>query len=138
MYHPRIPSKTLSKWTVDRTSWAIRDFGWYICSIGTSAENYQQAVDGILSEIERLKTEPPTDDELEMAVNSLWGSYLTANLSRINQAFYMGVYEHLGLGYDYGQKYIGNLKKVTAASITEAAAKYFDTRNYVLATAGNI
>ena len=115
-----------------------KDFGWYTCSIGTSAENYRQAVDGILSEIERLKTEPPTDDELEMAVNSLWGSYLTANLSRINQAFYMGVYEHLGFGYDYGREYISGLRKVTAASITEAAAEYFDTDNYVLATAGNI
>ncbi len=115
-----------------------KQFGWFVCSMGTSAENYEKAKKAILSEIEKLKTEPPTEYELETAINSIWGSYLSANLSRINQLYYMGVYEYLGLGYDYGDKYVSKIKSVTAEQVSEAAQKYFTTENYVIATAGNI
>jgi len=115
-----------------------KNFGWLICSMGTGVENYKQAKDGILAEIEKMKTEPPTADELESAVNSIWGSSLTANLSRINQAYYMGVNEYLGVGYDYNDKFIKSVRDVTPEQVTNAAKLYFDTENYVIATAGNI
>ncbi len=115
-----------------------KQFGWYVCSMGTDVKNYKKAKEAILFEIERLKTEPPAEDELETAINSIWGSYLSANLSRINQLYYMGTYEYLGLGYDYGDKYISGIRSVTAEQVSEMAQKYFDTENYVIATAGNI
>ncbi|MCP4706043.1 MAG: insulinase family protein, partial [candidate division Zixibacteria bacterium] len=115
-----------------------KKFGWFVCKMGTSSENYIKAKKAILSEIDRLKSEPPTKDELEAAINSIWGSYLSSNLSRINQLYYMGVYEYLGLGYDYGDKYVAGIRSVTIEQVSEAAQKYFDTENYVIATAGNI
>lgn len=115
-----------------------KDFGWYSCTIGTGPANFEKARDGILAEINRLKEEGPTADELETAINSLWGSSLTRRLSRINQAYYMGVYEYLGLDYDYEKEYIPKLRALTAEDVTAAAAKYFDTVNYVLATVGKI
>ncbi len=115
-----------------------KNFGWLICSMGTGVKNYKKAKDGILAEIENMKTEPPSIDELEEAVNSIWGSSLTANLSRINQAYYMGVNEYLGLGYNYNDMYIEKIRAVTAEQVVDIAKKYFDTENYVLATAGNI
>ncbi len=115
-----------------------KDFGWYLCSMGTGIENYETARNGIIEEIERLKTDAPSSAELEDAVNSIWGSYLMANLSRINQAFYMGVDEYLGLGYNYGDFFIDQIGSVTPEQVVEAAKKYFDTENYVIATAGNI
>ncbi len=115
-----------------------KKFGWFVCSMGTGADNYEKAREAIINEIERLKNEPPSENELDMAINSLWGSYLTANLSRINQLFNMGIYEYLGLGHDWGDKYVKGIRSVTAEQITRAATKYFDTENYVIATAGNI
>ena len=112
--------------------------GWLTCSMGTSAENYERARDGMIAEIERLKTEPPTEDELADAVNGIWGSFLSANLARINQAYYLGVYEYLGLGYNYLEAYIDAIRAVTPEQVSEAAQKHFDTENYVLATAGKI
>lgn len=112
--------------------------GWLMCSIGTGTGNYEKARDGILEEIDDLKKNPPSEDELEMAVNGIWGSFLTANLSRINQAYYMGVYEYLGLGYNYGEQYIKDIRAVTPDQVRETAEKYFDTKNYVIATAGTI
>lgn len=115
-----------------------KDFGWLICSMGTGVKNFEKAKKGILAEIERLKVEPPSDDELEEAINSLWGSGLMARLSRINQAYYMGVNEYLGLGYNYDDIFMDKIRSVTAEQVAETAQKYFDTKNYVIATAGNI
>jgi len=115
-----------------------KHFGWLTCGMGTGADNYERARDGMLAEIERLKTEPPSEDELDEAVNGIWGSFLSANLARINQAYYMGVYEYLGLGYNYADAYIDAIREVTPVMVSEAAQKHFDTENYVLATAGKI
>ncbi len=115
-----------------------RNFGWYICSIGTSVANFEKAKSGILAEIDRLKTAMPTDSEVTEAINSIWGSYLTANLSRINQAYYMGVNEYLGVGYDYDESYLDNIRKVDRGLVMRTARRYFDTTNYVIATAGNM
>jgi zinc protease len=115
-----------------------RDFGWLICSMGTGAGNFEVARDGIVAQIKKLKEEGPTAEELDIAKNSMWGSLLTARLSRINQAYYMGVDEYLGLGYDHETGYVEKLRAVTAAQVKAAAAAYFDTDNYVLATAGKM
>jgi zinc protease len=115
-----------------------RDFGWFVCTIGTGAANFETARDGIIAQIRRLKSEGPTEGELETAKNSLWGSSLTRRLSRINQAYYMGVNEYLGLGYDYEKRYVPQLRATTSEEVKAAAVKYFDTENYVLATVGKM
>jgi predicted Zn-dependent peptidase len=115
-----------------------KNFGWFMASIGTGTDNFETARDGILAEVEKLKASPPSEDELELAINSIWGSSLTARLSRINQCYYMGVYEYLGLGYDYDQKIMDQIRQVTADDVRRVAGEYFNTENYVLATAGMI
>ncbi len=115
-----------------------KEFGWYICAMGTGADNFDIARDGIVAEIERLKQEGITSEELETAVNSIWGSSLTRRLSRINQAYYMGIGEYLGIGYDYQDEYIDRIRSLTVSQIQAAAIHYLDTENYVLATVGKL
>jgi predicted Zn-dependent peptidase len=113
-----------------------REFGWYSVGMGTGTENYEQAKSGILGELQKMKDTPVSVDQLEKAVNSIWGSMLTARLSRINQAFYMAVNQHIGMGYNYEDDLIAKLKLVTPEDVQRVARKYFDTENYVLATVG--
>jgi predicted Zn-dependent peptidase len=115
-----------------------KSFGWFLCSIGTSANNFEKARDDIIAEIEKLKTEMPTEEEVAAAINSIWGSNLTANLSRINQAYYMAVNEYLGLGYDYDEIYLDEIRRVDKGLVMKAARRYFDTKNYVISSAGKI
>jgi len=115
-----------------------RNFGWLICTMGTGAKNFKKAKTGILDEIDKLKSAPPTQDELDEAINGIWGSYLSANLSRINQAYYMGVYEYLGLGFNYAESRIESIRAVTPERVHKVAQEYFDTKNYVIATAGDL
>jgi zinc protease len=113
-----------------------RNFGWYSCAIGTGVDNYAKAKAGMLHEIDSLKTVAVAPEELERAVNSLWGSLLTSRLSRINQAYYMAVNQFLVGKYDVEDDLIEALKKVTKDDVQRVAQKYFDTKNYVLSTVG--
>lgn len=115
-----------------------RDFGWLMCAIGTGKGNYAQAKDGMVAEIRRLQEELPTDEEVEIAENSLWGSSLMRELSRVNQAFYMGVNEYLGLGYDRGDDIARQIRAVRPSDVQRVARQYFDPDNYVLATVGTV
>jgi zinc protease len=115
-----------------------RDFGWFTCKMGTGKANYQKARDGILEQIRRVRAEPVTQEELETAQNTLWGSSLTSRLSRVNQAFYMGVDEFLGLGYDYSDRMVEGIRAVTIADVQRVAKQYFHADSYVMATAGEL
>jgi len=116
----------------------LGDFGWFTCSIGTGYENFEIARAGILAEIEKLKTEPIDQAELDKARNSLWGSMLMRNMSCINQAYNMAYYEFVGVGYDYDDNYRDLLDKVTITDVQTAARNFLDTRNYVLAYVGKV
>jgi zinc protease len=115
-----------------------KDFGWFIASIGTRPQNYQEALDGILGEMKKIREEKITPEELEKAKNGIWGSMLFYRLSRINQAYYMGMNEFRGVGYDYDDKYIESLRKVTIDQVKGVAEKYLSTDNYVLAVVGKM
>lgn len=115
-----------------------REFGWFACRMGTGKANYQKARDGILEQIQRLHDEPVTAAELETAQNTLWGSSLTSRLARTNQAFYMGVDEFLGLGYDQSDRIIEGIRAVTVADVQRVAKTYFRADSYVIATAGEL
>ncbi len=112
------------------------NFGIFTCGMGTGYKNYYKAIKGIKGEINKIRTEGITDIERENTVNSLWGSMLTRNLSRINQAYYMALFEYLGVGYRYWDKYIDNLRAVTTREVQLTAEKYIPWNNYVLATVG--
>jgi len=113
-----------------------RNFGWLICSMGTSYENYQRALDGILLEIDKLKLDGPTHAEISDARNQLWGSLGRARLSRVNQAYWLAVNEYLGRPLGYDGDYLTALSGVTADAIRRVTARYFKTDAYVLASAG--
>ena len=116
----------------------LGEFGWYSCSIGTSYENFEMAKNGILAEIEKLKSELIEQKELDKARNSLWGSMLMRNMSCINQAFNMAYYEFIGVGFDYDDGYKERLDKITVEDVQQVAKTYLDAGDYVLAYAGKI
>ncbi|MCK4223673.1 MAG: insulinase family protein [candidate division Zixibacteria bacterium] len=113
-----------------------KQFGWFVAAIGTRPQNYQVALDGILAEMEKIKEEGVTAEELEKAKNGIWGRMLFYRLSRVNQAYYMSVNEFKEVGYDYDDKYIKRIRQVTADQVKQVAEKYLDTENYVLAVVG--
>jgi zinc protease len=115
---------------------AYPGFGVFYSAMGTGYMNRQKAINGILSEIGQIRQDGISEEERTNTINNLWGSMLTRNLSRANQAYYMAAYEFLGVGYQYWDTFIDELRGVTANEVRLAAERYFSDSNYVLATVG--
>ena len=115
-----------------------REFGWFACKMGTGKANYSKARDGILEQIRAMHDAPVTNEELEKAQNTLWGSSLTSRLARTNQAFYLGVDEFLGLGYDYSDRMVAGIRAVTVEDVQRIAKAHFRADSYILATVGEL
>lgn len=113
-----------------------RDFGWFTATMGTGHQNLEIARQGMLAEIKRLSESEPSAEEFETARNTLRGSALTASLSRITQAYEMGLNEYLGLGFDWSDSEPEVMNKVTPAQVREAARRWLDPDNVILATVG--
>jgi zinc protease len=112
------------------------DFGWAVASIGTGFANYDAATSGIISLIDAMITNEPSNEELAKAQNSMWGSMLLARASRINQAFYMCKNEFLGVGYNYENDYLTKIRQVTPADIKHVVRDNFGIYDMIIATAG--
>jgi len=115
-----------------------REFGWYYCMIGTASANYQRALDGMILQTDKLRLDGPTSKEIRRAKNRLWGRLMTAKLSRINQAYYLGVDEFFGRDLGYDRRFLEELEKVTMEAVRRVASRYFRTDTYVIATAGKL
>lgn len=115
-----------------------RDFGWHYCVMTTGAENYQRAVEGLKLHMDKLRLDGPTEDEISRARNYIWGRLMAAKLSRVNQAYYLGVDEYFGRELKHDQTYLKQLSQVTPDSIRRVTSKYFLTDRYVIATAGKL
>jgi predicted Zn-dependent peptidase len=98
--------------------------------MATAPRNYNSAREGIINEFRRITTEPVSPEELKNAKQALKGSFLMSHETNASQGRYLGSFELLGLGYQYGQTYPGLIDKVTAEDIQRVARKYF--RHYVL------
>jgi zinc protease len=115
-----------------------KHFGWYYSVIGTSAGNFEKARDGIILQIEKLQLDGPTSDEINSARNQIWGHLMSAKLSSINQAYYLGVDEYLGRKLGYDRDYLSALQAVNASDIRRVASKYFRTDRYIMTSAGKM
>lgn len=113
-----------------------KEFGVNYAVIGTGAENYKTAVEGILLEIDKLKLDGPKTEELNKAKNQTWGRLMSAKLSSINQAYYLGLNEFYGYPLNYDAEYLSQLADISIEDIRRVTSKYFKTDNYVITTAG--
>ncbi|MGQ9629893.1 MAG: M16 family metallopeptidase [bacterium] len=108
-----------------------KDIGHFVVYIFTSPENVENVRDGILKEIERIKSEDVNEVELLDAKNKIIGQFALDHESNQRQAWYLGWYENMGMGYEYDMRYIDDVSKVTAEDIRRVANRYFT--HYALA-----
>ena len=99
--------------------------------IGTNPVNIQTAVEGFKIEIDKIKNTLVTDEELLGGKNNILGKRQFILETNIRQANSIGLYELIGVGYDFEEKYQNLIMDVTAQDIKRVANEYF-TDKYVL------
>jgi zinc protease len=103
---------------------------------GVNPKNVERAVEGIIAEIKRLRSEPVTQDELDEARDFITGSLALRLETNDGVAGTLGDIELFGLGLDYLQRYPGIIRSITTDQILAATQKYAQIENYALAIAG--
>ena len=111
--------------------------GVFRSEAGTKSVSTVAATQAVLEEIGRLKTKPPTPEELKKAKDQVMNSFIfnydtpekTLN-EQVTLAFY-------GYPPDFLEKYRDGIARVTAADVTRVANKYIDVSKLAILVVGN-
>jgi zinc protease len=108
---------------------SLKNSGYFFISTEVGVEVCKNAIDEIYFEMQRLREELISDEELSLVKNYLLGSFLRS----IDGPFAMadrfkGVMEY-GLNYDYYDKYVATIRSVSASQLRELANLYFDKQS---------
>lgn len=106
--------------------------GNFMIYIATAPNNIETCLKGFDEEIEKIKTYPVTDEELENAKTNLIGKYEFLAETNIQQACSFAKFDVLGLGYNYTENIKEQVQAVTADDILKCAKKYFTPDRNVL------
>ena len=123
-------------YTVSAFSKEAVDPGMIGAYIATAPEKKDEAVQGLLDEFRKLRTEPVSEEELTRAKSSIIGNYEIALQSVSSQATDMANNELYGLGYGFSKIYPEKIQAVTAEDVMRVAQKYLDLDAYVISIVG--
>ncbi len=112
--------------------------GSFQAGLQTKNRTANAAIGEILKEMERVRTEPVTDKELNDAKSYLTGSFPLRIDSNSKIASLLIAVEFYNLGLDYVDKYKRLIESVTKDDVLRVAKKYLDTKYYVLVVVGNM
>ena len=112
--------------------------GMWAINVGVNPSNLARAVEGIRGEMDRLRSEPFTTQEVTDGKDNQVGS-LTVSLERNGEvAAELHRMEHYGLGMDFLERYADIVQGLSDEAVREVAARYFDPHKSSMALAGPI
>jgi zinc protease len=120
------------------TNSAAEEPGLFTCYIGTSPENFERVKVMFLEELDRIRKEKPTPQEVEDVKKYLLGSLpfqFTTNEKIVGQLLAV---ERLGLGFNYLDDYRKAVSAVTPEDVLAVAKAYLDPERMALVAAGAI
>ncbi len=115
---------------------SLQHAGYFFISTEVGVDVCQSAINEIYFEMDRLRTELITEDELELVKNYLLGTFLRSVDGPFAMAErFKGILEY-DLSYDYFDKYIATIKSISASQLRELAITYFDKESMTELVAG--
>lgn len=111
--------------------------GSFQVSIQTKNESANTAIDEILKQIDRIKKERVSNQELSDAKSYLTGNFPIRLDTNKKIADFLANVEFYNLGLDYVEKYPVYVNSVTKEDILRVAQRYLDSENYVLVVVAN-
>ena len=102
------------------------------------SEIVDSAVSEILREIERLRTEPITEDELETTRKYMIGSFALRTETPTQVVSMLSTLELYGLPKDYHTRYLAELAAMTKERLFEVQQRRFSAESVVIAASGNV
>lgn len=112
--------------------------GAFEIGLQTKNASAREAISLVLGELERIRREPVSEGELELAKKALIGSFAIRYSTQKEIAKFYSLIEYFGLGLDYPERYPSLINSVTREHVLRVANKYLHPDNYVLVIVGNL
>ncbi|HJZ53517.1 MAG TPA: insulinase family protein, partial [Gemmataceae bacterium] len=120
------------------TSSAGTQPGTFTGYIGTFPDKFVLVRDGFLKEINRIRDEPPSKQEVEDAKKYLLGSLPFRFTTLSGVAGQLLAAEQYGLGFDFLERYQKEVAAVTPEDVQAVAKKYLDPKTLTIVAVGPI
>ncbi|HEY4485988.1 MAG TPA: pitrilysin family protein [Nitrospiria bacterium] len=97
---------------------------FYVYAVPQPGRTPEELEKALYGELDRLKTEPADDRELQKVKNQIEAAFIMGRDSNFNLAMQAGMAEAVGAGIAYQESYVEQIRKVTAEEVREAAKTY--------------
>ena len=101
------------------------DASQFVVYMGTAPENTAIALDGLQTEVDRLRSTRLTPEELQSSQNKMLGQYARGKQTNSQLAQIFGWYETIGLGVEFDTRFQQEVAAVTSEAAQEAANRCF-------------
>jgi zinc protease len=108
------------------------DPGYFVFYVGTTPEKVATCEKEIFAELDKLKTDGLSDEELTRAKNSLIGQRRVQMQDNSQLSMMVGLDELYGLGYDFFKTTDDKYRAVTVDDIKRVAKTYFDGKPHAV------
>jgi predicted Zn-dependent peptidase len=100
------------------------DRGYFLALLGTAPENRDKSEAALRGELERIQREPVSDGELRVAKAYLLGNLAMDRRTNARQAWYLASLETAGVGYEFLDRYVAQVRQISKADLQSAAQRY--------------
>ena len=107
--------------------------GYFLALLGTAPANKEKAEAALREQLERIQRQAVSDEELRVAKAYLLGSLAMDRRTNARQAWYMASLEVAGVGHEFLDRYVTQVRAVTKADVQLAAQRYLATVRTVVA-----
>lgn len=115
----------------------MRERGPFMMSLQTRADQTDEALQLLRSELDQYVAEGPSKDELEDSISNITGSFPLSLDSNSKILGYLAMIAFYDLPEDYLDTYIDNIRKVDRSDIREVLKERIDVDNMVTVIVGN-
>jgi zinc protease len=106
-------------------------------SMGTKSASTAKAISGLYQQIDDLLNNPPTQDELSQAKDSILNSFIFAYDSPDKVLNERMIYELYGYPADFLERFRAGVEKTTVDDVSRVAHKYINKSQLAVLVAGN-
>lgn len=110
--------------------------GPFVVRMGVNPKDIDQAIDSAIAELQKIRTQPPSEDEVADAKNYLLGRLVLSMETVTGVASMLVTCELYGLGLDYPQRAKSFYEPITPERVRETAEGLLHPDRMVIAVAG--
>ena len=110
--------------------------GIFFIACGTKSETTVTAIEAILAEVEKIRTEEVTDEELKQAIDGFMNSSVFDYDTKAEILSRALRYEYYNYPQDFVEQLMAGIREVTKADVKRVASKYLHPDKFALIAVG--